>query len=264
MSGQSPVGSAAHEQHPKGKIGNRPHRLICLICLVTSAIIVTVAGLSIHVSQIRQSKETCHRNYHQLNSSLQSKLSALKSNLSDLHHQICELLTRSREQTCSKDWVTNKDRSYYVSRFETSFQEAKQECSIRYSRLLEINSRDEALFVFHNLPDSNFAYWIEKCENGPGSEQFLIIIVFETDGEVPDPPKPAAKKGAKKALSKPASKSGKKRKRSRKESYKVMKQKLLSTIQQNPDFSVTFLRTAQARNRDAPLPCHFLSVIRFL
>ncbi|XP_059816231.1 oxidized low-density lipoprotein receptor 1-like [Hypanus sabinus] len=125
------------------------------------------------VSQIRQSKETCHRNYHQLNSSLQSKLSALKSNLSDLHHQICELLTRSREQTCSKDWVTNKDRSYYVSRFETSFQEAKQECSIRYSRLLEINSRDEALFVFHNLPDSNFAYWIEKCENGNVGQSLL-------------------------------------------------------------------------------------------
>ncbi|XP_059819038.1 histone H2B-like [Hypanus sabinus] len=55
----------------------------------------------------------------------------------------------------------------------------------------------------------------------PSSEQFLIIIVFETDGEVPDPPKPAPKKGAKKAPSKPASKSGK---RSRKESYKVMKQ----------------------------------------
>ncbi|XP_059816679.1 histone H2B-like [Hypanus sabinus] len=58
----------------------------------------------------------------------------------------------------------------------------------------------------------------------PGSEQFLIIIVFETDGEVPDPPKPAPKKGAKKALSKPASKSGKKCKWSRKVSYKVMKQ----------------------------------------
>ncbi|XP_059815502.1 histone H2B-like [Hypanus sabinus] len=63
----------------------------------------------------------------------------------------------------------------------------------------------------------------------PSSEQFLIIIVFETDGEVPDPPKPAPKKGAKKAPSKPASKSGKKRKRSRKESYKVMKQVLPDT-----------------------------------
>ncbi|XP_059814471.1 uncharacterized protein LOC132386208 [Hypanus sabinus] len=83
---------AAHEQHPKGKIGNRPDSLICLLCLVMSAFIVTVAGLSIHVSQIRQSKETSHRNYHQLNSSLQFKLSAVKSNLSDLRHQICELL----------------------------------------------------------------------------------------------------------------------------------------------------------------------------
>ncbi|XP_059818484.1 C-type lectin domain family 2 member B-like [Hypanus sabinus] len=119
------ISRAAHEQQPKVKIGNRPHRLICLICLVTSAIMVTVAGLSIH------------------------------------------------EQTCSQEWVTSKDRCYYVSRFETSFQEAKQECSIRYSRLLEINSRDEALFVFHNLPDSNFAYWIEKCENGNVGQSLL-------------------------------------------------------------------------------------------
>ncbi|XP_072893071.1 oxidized low-density lipoprotein receptor 1-like [Hemitrygon akajei] len=158
--------TAEQEQESKVKIGNRPYRLICLVCLVTSAFIVIVAGLSIHVSQIRQSKETCHRNYHELNSTLQSKLSALNSNLSDLRHQICDLLTKSREQTCSKDWLTNKDRCYYVSTFHTSFQNAKQECSNRDSRLLEINSRDEARFVSHNLPDNNLVYWIEKCENG--------------------------------------------------------------------------------------------------
>ncbi|XP_072890898.1 uncharacterized protein [Hemitrygon akajei] len=166
--------TAAQEQESKVKIGNRPYRLICLLCLVTSAFIVIVAGLSIHVSQIRQSYETCHRN---------SNLSVLKRMHSDLRHQftemetkyrsvnetkaqICELLTSRREQTCSKNWVTNKDRSYYVSTIETSFQKAIQECSNRHSRLMEINSSDEARFASDNLLDNNFAYWIEKCENG--------------------------------------------------------------------------------------------------
>ncbi|XP_072891686.1 C-type lectin domain family 9 member A-like [Hemitrygon akajei] len=155
-----------------------------------SALIIIVAGLSIHVSQIRQSKETCHQNYHELNSTLQSKLSALNSNLSDLKQmhsdlrhqftemetkyrsvnetkaQICELLTSRREQTCSKGWITNKDRCYYVSTFETSFRRAMQECSNRDSRLLEINSSDEASLVSHKLLYRNLAHWIGKCENG--------------------------------------------------------------------------------------------------
>ncbi|XP_072891677.1 uncharacterized protein [Hemitrygon akajei] len=93
---------AAHEQEPKENIGRRPYRQICLLCLVMSALIIIVAGLSIHVSQIRQSKETCHRIYHELNSTLQSKLSALNSNLSDLkqmhselHHQFTAIGTKT-------------------------------------------------------------------------------------------------------------------------------------------------------------------------
>ncbi|XP_059815982.1 NKG2-A/NKG2-B type II integral membrane protein-like isoform X4 [Hypanus sabinus] len=117
--------TAAQEQESKVKIGNRPYRLICLLCLVTSALIVVVVGLSIH------------------------------------------------EQTCSKDWVTNKDRCYYVSTFDTIFQKAEQECSNRDSRLLEINSSDEARFVSHNLLDNKPAYWIEKCENGTVGQSLL-------------------------------------------------------------------------------------------
>ncbi|XP_059814470.1 oxidized low-density lipoprotein receptor 1-like [Hypanus sabinus] len=80
--------------------------------------------------------------------------------------QICEFLTSRREQTCSKDWVTNKDRCYYVSTFETSFHKAMQECSNHDSRLLEINSSDEARFVSDNLVYPAHAYWNGKCEDG--------------------------------------------------------------------------------------------------
>ncbi|XP_072893085.1 oxidized low-density lipoprotein receptor 1-like [Hemitrygon akajei] len=80
--------------------------------------------------------------------------------------RICELLTSRREQTCSEDWITNKDQCYYVSTFEISFYRAVQECSNRDSRLLEINSTDEARFVSHILVYRNRAYWIGKCEVG--------------------------------------------------------------------------------------------------
>ncbi|XP_059818059.1 uncharacterized protein LOC132389591 [Hypanus sabinus] len=89
--------TAAQERKSKVKIGNRPYRLICRLCLI-----VIVVGLSIHVSQIRQSKVTSDRNYHDLNSTLQSKLSALNANLSviermqsDLHHHFTEMETNS-------------------------------------------------------------------------------------------------------------------------------------------------------------------------
>ncbi|XP_059815608.1 uncharacterized protein LOC132387482 [Hypanus sabinus] len=55
--------TAAQERKSKVKIGNRPYRLVCLLCLVTSALIVTVAGFSIYVSQIRQSQITCDQNH---------------------------------------------------------------------------------------------------------------------------------------------------------------------------------------------------------
>ncbi|XP_072132461.1 oxidized low-density lipoprotein receptor 1-like [Mobula birostris] len=187
----------AHEQEPKEYIGNRPYRKIYLLCIITCILAVIVAGLSIHVSQIRQSMITSDRNYRELISHLNlsqrtclKNLSTLNSDLIDLNRthtdlrhqftdmetkyrsvnetkaQICELLTSRREHTCSKDWITNKDRCYFVSTSETFFPTAMQECSNRDARLLEINSRDEASFVSNKLVYRNSAYWIGKCEDG--------------------------------------------------------------------------------------------------
>ncbi|XP_062892429.1 histone H2B-like [Mobula hypostoma] len=54
---------------------------------------------------------------------------------------------------------------------------------------------------------------------------------------MPDPAKPAPKKGAKKALSKPASKTGKKRKRSRKETYAIYIYKVMKQV--HPDTGIS-------------------------
>ncbi|XP_059819134.1 oxidized low-density lipoprotein receptor 1-like [Hypanus sabinus] len=144
-----------------------------LLSMVTSVFFLTVVGLSIHVSQIRQSKVTCKRTDNELNSTLQSMVSALNSNLSvlqqkhsDLRHQFCGLLTSRREEICSKDLVRYGDRCYLFSTFEISYNGARLLCSNIDSMLLEINSQDEANFIEKAVHDQGSSYWIGKCEDG--------------------------------------------------------------------------------------------------
>ncbi|XP_072891036.1 uncharacterized protein [Hemitrygon akajei] len=121
--------ASPRKQEPNENIGNRPDSKIWLHCLVTSALFLTVVGLSIHVSQIPQSQITCDRNnqllreenhemnrtqrqcrlqIHELNATIEStiseishlnlsqrtclnNLSALNTNLSDLNRRNTEL-----------------------------------------------------------------------------------------------------------------------------------------------------------------------------
>ncbi|XP_072890936.1 uncharacterized protein [Hemitrygon akajei] len=197
---------AAQERESKVKIGNRPYRLICLLCLVTFALIVIVVGLSIHVSQIRQSEVTCDRSCHEINSTVESKAFPFNSYLSDLNrvhndlrhqftemetkyrsvnetnNQICELLTSRREQGCYQDWIRNENRSYFISTVNTSYDEAKQYCSISYSTLLEINSAEEQKFVVKAVRDQRSSYWIGKCKDGKVASN----VMFRMYGGVPE------------------------------------------------------------------------------
>ncbi|XP_072890949.1 uncharacterized protein [Hemitrygon akajei] len=155
--------TAAQERKSKVKIGNRRYRLICLLCLVTSALIVIVVGLSIH---------RIHNNFrHQF-----TELEAKYRSVNETKAQICELLTSRREQTCSKNCVTNTDRRYYVSKFTTSFYRARKECSNRNFSLVEVNSRDEVSFVFDSLVRWNVTYWVGKCANGDDATGLLYNV----------------------------------------------------------------------------------------
>ncbi|XP_072891061.1 uncharacterized protein [Hemitrygon akajei] len=166
---------------------DRSDSSIWLICVLTATLIITGICWRIHVSQIRQSKFTSDRNSHEINSTVKSKLSALNSNLtdlkrmhSDLRHQftemetkyrsvnetkaqICELLTSRREQACSKDWIRNEDRCYFISTFKRSYDEAMQYCSNSDSKLLEINSREKENFANSAVRDEDIPYWIAAC-----------------------------------------------------------------------------------------------------
>ncbi|XP_072891432.1 uncharacterized protein [Hemitrygon akajei] len=199
----------AQVQEPIRNIGNRSCRKISLLCLVTIGLclvafrlVAIVAGLSINVSQIRQSKVTSDRNYHELNSTLHSKLSALNSYLSvlkrkhnDLRHQftemetkyrsvngtkarICEFLTSRREQTCPKNWNENRDRCYFISTLGKSYDGAREHCSNFAARLLEINSSEEEDFVSTFIGNLFRTYWIGKCKDGNVASYLLYEMFY--------------------------------------------------------------------------------------
>ncbi|XP_072891059.1 C-type lectin domain family 7 member A-like [Hemitrygon akajei] len=156
------VQTAAHEQESKVRIGNRPYRLICLLCLVTAALIVIVVGLSIHVSQIRQSLKRMHSDLRHQFTEMETKYRSVNKTKA----QICELLTSRREQPCCQDWIRNEDKCYFISTSEKSYEDAKQYCSNSDSKLLEINSTEEENFVKNTIIDKRRLYWIGKCEAG--------------------------------------------------------------------------------------------------
>ncbi|XP_059815588.1 oxidized low-density lipoprotein receptor 1-like, partial [Hypanus sabinus] len=117
-----------------------------LICVLTAILIMTGICWRIHVSQLRQSNETCNRN---------SDLSDLKRMHSDLRHQftemetkyrsvnetkaqICELLTSRKELTCPQNWIENENRCYIISSLQKSYDGAREHCSNFDAKLLEI------------------------------------------------------------------------------------------------------------------------------
>ncbi|XP_059819133.1 killer cell lectin-like receptor subfamily B member 1B allele C [Hypanus sabinus] len=151
--GKMPLTAQAgpHTEQPKDKIRKKPDRKICLLCLVTSALIAIVAGLSICVLQIRQSQISSDKNYT----------------------LFCQFLTSKREQACSQHWIKNEDRCYFISTLETSYDEAKKYCSNIDAMLLEINSEEEKNVVSKSLVHPFIAYWIGKCEAGEAASSLM-------------------------------------------------------------------------------------------
>ncbi|XP_059819067.1 C-type lectin domain family 7 member A-like [Hypanus sabinus] len=117
--------TAAQERESTVKIGKRPYRLICIICLVSTVVILTVAGVLIH------------------------------------------------GQAFSQYWIINEDGCYFVSTCNSSYVEAKQNCSNSDSNLLEINSAEEENFVAKAVLDQNSSYWIGKCKDGEEASEAL-------------------------------------------------------------------------------------------
>ncbi|XP_072891663.1 C-type lectin 6-like [Hemitrygon akajei] len=70
------------------------------------------------------------------------------------------------EQTCPQNWSEKKDRCYYVSSVEKSYDNAREHCSNFDARLLEINSNEEEDFVSISIGHRFGTYWIGKCRYG--------------------------------------------------------------------------------------------------
>ncbi|XP_072131850.1 uncharacterized protein [Mobula birostris] len=103
-------------------------------------------------------------------------------NITESKAQICQYLTRRREQTCFQDWIRKADRCYFISTLKTSYIEAKQHCSNFDARLLEINSKAEENIVFNALSHHYGAYRCGKCEDG--EETSSLIYKYSTGRSV--------------------------------------------------------------------------------
>nr|XP_691943.2 histone H2B 1/2-like [Danio rerio] len=85
--------------------------------------------------------------------------------------------------------------------------------------------------------------WLFLLKSAQGPNKFLCLtrIVDRTyyllHSNMPEPAKPAPKKGSKKAVTKTAGKGGKKRKRTRKESYAIYVYKVLKQV--HPDTGIS-------------------------
>ncbi|XP_059817396.1 C-type lectin domain family 2 member B-like [Hypanus sabinus] len=70
------------------------------------------------------------------------------------------------EKACSQDWIGNAGLCYFISTFESSYELAKQLCSIPESKLLEISSNEEEDFVDSAVRGEDSSYWIGTCKTG--------------------------------------------------------------------------------------------------
>ncbi|XP_072891666.1 oxidized low-density lipoprotein receptor 1-like [Hemitrygon akajei] len=160
MSVATPAGP--HKQEPNEKTGSIPDGKICLLCLVTIVLVAIVVGLSIHVSQIRQSLKRMNSDLRQQFTEMETKYRSVN----ETKAQICELLTSRREQNCSQYWIGNEGGCYFISTFKFSYDKARLYCSDSHSKLLEINSAEEENFVVKADRDKGISYWIGKCKDG--------------------------------------------------------------------------------------------------
>ncbi|XP_072891369.1 uncharacterized protein [Hemitrygon akajei] len=155
-------------------------------------------------SRLDLSQRTCLNNLSAMNNNLtilennnsvlNSDLSELKRTHNDLRHQfnqlemkngnitenkaqICQYLTRRREQTCPQNWIKNEDRCYFISKIANTYDGASQHCSEHDSRLFEINSSKENNFV-SNAVFRSVTYWIGKCANRKEASDLLYKMYY--------------------------------------------------------------------------------------
>ncbi|XP_072131855.1 uncharacterized protein [Mobula birostris] len=114
--------------------------------------------LSTDLSVQHQTQTDLRRNFNHLEMQCRA--------LNETKVHICHLLTRRKDQACSRNWIRNEDLCYFISTFEISYDGAKQNCSNSDAKLLEINSNEEENFINKAVGDQNNSYWIGKCKAG--------------------------------------------------------------------------------------------------
>ncbi|XP_072132709.1 uncharacterized protein [Mobula birostris] len=121
--------TGADKQEPRENIGDRSYRKICPSCLVTFSVIAIVAGLSIHVLQIRQSLIASDQKYQRLLEEYQ------------------EMNRTQRQRRLQNDELnsTLEYRTTENSRLDLSLRTCLKNVSVLESKLLVLESNHSTL-----------------------------------------------------------------------------------------------------------------------
>ncbi|XP_072131916.1 uncharacterized protein [Mobula birostris] len=126
-----------HKQESKENFGNRSHRKICLLCLITCALIAIVAGLSIFVSQTRQSLITSDRNYRRLWEQHQEMNRTQRQYQQQVHELSSTLKSRTSEN--SRLELSQRNCLKTISALNNKLSKLENNITVLNSDLSELN-----------------------------------------------------------------------------------------------------------------------------
>ncbi|XP_072131720.1 uncharacterized protein [Mobula birostris] len=121
--------TGADKQEPRENIGDRSYRKICPSCLVTFSVIAIVAGLSIHVLQIRQSLIASDQKYQRLLEEYQ-----------EMNRTQRQRRLQNDELNSTLEYRTNEN-----SRLDLSLRTCLKNVSVLESKLLVLESNHSTL-----------------------------------------------------------------------------------------------------------------------